>query len=102
MNMMGAILKQLVGRGDIPPYPRDTFQGRKKKLGDRGLRLPDLMGILRITIALLPQAFIYVDALGEYIPKHSLDLLDSLQDIVQKFPGTRILLTGRPYIKEDL
>ena len=38
-NMMGAILKQLVGRGDIPAYLREAFQERQKGIGGRGPHL---------------------------------------------------------------
>ena len=97
-NMMGAILKQLVGRGDTPEYVREAFRKGKKEFGGRGLLLADLMRMLRIAIASLPQVFICIDALDECLPKHLPELLDSLRDIVQEFPKTRIFLTGRPHI----
>jgi len=100
-SIMGAILKQLVGRGDIPEHLREAFQGGKRKLGGRRPRLPDLMGMLRITLASLPQVFICIDALDECLPKHLPELLGSLRDIVRESPQTRIFLTGRPHITED-
>jgi len=36
-NIMGAILKQLVGGGDIPEYLREAFQAGKRNFGGRGL-----------------------------------------------------------------
>jgi len=101
-NMLGAVLKQLVGGGDIPVYLREAFQEGKRRFGGRGLRLPDLMRMLRVTIASLPQVFICLDALDECLPRHLLGLLGSLRDIVRELPMTRIFLTGRPYIKEDI
>jgi hypothetical protein len=101
-NMMGAILKQLVGRGGIPKDLREAFQKGKKEIGGRGLRLADLMGMLRIAIASLPQVFICIDALDECLPKHLPELLESLRDIVRESPRTRIFLTGRPHVKEDI
>ena len=101
-NMLGAILKQLVGRGDIPEYLRDAFQKGKREFGGRGLRLPDLVGMLRVTISSLPQVFICIDALDECPPKHLPGLLGSLRDILQELPGMRIFLTGRPHVKEDI
>jgi len=101
-NVMGAILKQLVCRGDIPVYLREAFQQGKMEVGGRGLRLADLMGMLRMAIASLPQVFICVDALDECLPKHLPELLKSLRDIVRESPRVRIFLTGRPHIGEDI
>jgi len=97
-NIMGAILKQLVGRGNIPGYLRKAFQEGKRNVGGRGLRLPDAMEMLRITVASLPQVFICIDALDEFLPKNLPELLRLLRDIVRESPKTRIFLTGRPYV----
>ena len=101
-NMMGAVLKQLVGRGDIPQDVREEFRGGKKEIGGRGPRLADLMRMLRITIAQLPQIFICIDGLDECLPKDLPNLLESLRDIVRESPTLRIFLTGRPHIKEPI
>jgi len=97
-NMMGAILKQLVGREDIPRHVREAFQKGKREFGGRGLLLADLMRMLRTAIASLPQVFICIDALDECLPKHLPELLESLRDIVRESPETRIFLTGRPHV----
>ena len=68
-NVMGAILKQLVGRGGIPNYLREAFQKGQKEFGGRGPQLVDLMGMLQTEIASLPQVFICLDALDECLPK---------------------------------
>ena len=101
-NIMGAILRQLVGRGGIPDYLRGAFQEAQKEFGGRGLRLAKLMGMLKIAIASLPKAFICLDALDECLPKHLPELLKSLGDIVRECPRTRVFLTGRPHVKEDI
>ena len=100
--MVGAILKQLVGREDIPVFLREAFLAGKRNLGGRGPQLPDLMGMLKITIASLHRVFICVDALDEFLPKNLPELLGSLRDIVQESPNTRIFLTGRPHVTEDV
>jgi len=97
-NMIGAILKQLVGRGDIPKEVREAFQKAKKEFGGRGLLLAEMMGMLRIALASLSQVFICIDALDECLPKHLPQLLESLRNIVQESPRTRIFLTGRPHV----
>jgi len=102
INIMGAILKQLVGRGGIPIYLSEAFQEGEIEMGGRGLRLEDLMGMLRMAIASLPQVFICIDALDECLPKHLPELLESLRDIVRKSPRVRIFLTGWPHVGEDI
>src|SRR5207302_3954245 len=101
-NMMGAILRQLVGRGGIPGCVRGAFHKGQGEFGGRRLRLPDLMEMLRSTIAPLSQVFICIDALDECLPKHLPELLESLRDIIQESPRTRIFLTGRPHVKDNI
>ena len=101
-NMMGAVLKQLVGRGDIPENVREAFRGGKKEIGGRGPRLADLIAMLRVAIAQLRRIFICIDGLDECLPKDLPYLLESLRDIVRDSPRTRIFLTGRPHIKEAI
>ena len=100
--MIGAILKQLVGRGDIPGCVREAFQAAKRNFGGRGPELRDLMRMLKIAIASLPQVFICLDALDECLPKHLPELLASLSDMVRESPKLRIFLTGRPHVTGDI
>ena len=101
-NVIGAILKQLVGRGDIPDYVREAFQVAKRNFGGRGPELPDLMRMLKIAIASLPQIFICLDALDEFLPKNLPELLGSLRDIVRESPKARLFFTGRPHVTGDI
>ena len=101
-NIMGTIFKQLVVKGGIPNYVRKAFEEGKTELGGRRLRLGELMGMLRTAIASLPQVFICVDALDEFLPKCLPELLESLRDIIRGSPSTRIFLTGRPHVREDV
>ena len=101
-HTMGAILKQLVGRGRIMKDLREAFRKASQELGGRGPRLADLMGMLRTAIALVPRVFICIDALDECLPKCLPELLGSLRDIVKEAPSTRIFLTGRPHVWGDI
>ena len=101
-NMMGAVLKQLLGMTDISKDLRRTFQEGKKVAGGRRLLLPDLVRRLKIAIASLHQVFICIDALDEFLPKHLPALLESLGEIIRECPRTRIFLTGRPHVKENI
>ena len=95
INMMGAILKRLVG-SEIPEDIRKAFQEGRRPL------LADLIRMLRIAIASLPQVFICIDALDECVPKNVPEVLESLRDIVRESPSTRIFLTGRPHVGGDI
>jgi len=87
-------------QGSIPNYLREAFQEAKAEFGGRGPRLADVMGLLRIAIASLPQVFICIDALDECLPKCLPELLESLRNLVRESPNTRIFLTGRPHVAE--
>jgi len=102
INMLGAILKQLVNRGGMPEHIRKAFRKAEKEFGGRGLLLPDLVEILRTTIASLQLVFICIDALDESAPKHRRELLESLREIARVSPNTRIFLTGRPHIDDGI
>jgi len=95
INIMGAILKRLVGR-EIPKDIREAFQEGRRPI------LADLMRMLMIAISSLPQVFICIDALDECLPKNLPELLESLRYIVRESPTTRIFLTGRPHVKETI
>jgi len=101
-NVVGAILKQLVGRGGIPEDIREAFQEEKKEVGGRRHLLADLVRMLRSMIALQPKVFICIDALDECLPNNLPELLVSLRDIVIECPSARIFLTGRPHIGEAI
>jgi len=101
-DIIGAILKQLVARPEVLEHVKTAFQKAKMELGGRGLRLPDMVRMLKRAIATLPQVFICIDALDECLPKHLLDLLESLKDILQGAPRTRIFVTGRPHIGAEI
>ena len=97
--MLGAILKQLVS---IKEMPEDIRQAFRKRYSDRGLRLPDIVGMLKTTIALLPRVYICIDALDESTPKSRQEMLGSLQDLFRESPNTRVLFTGRSHVEEEV
>ena len=101
-NMLGAILKQLVSRGGIPEHIREAFQKTRKEFGGRGLRLPDMVEILKRTITSLGRIFVCIDALDESAPKYRRELLESLREIIRVSPNMRVFLTGRPHIDDEV
>ena len=97
--MLGAILKQLVSIGEIPENIRQTF---RRQFSDRGLRLSDIVGMLKKTCSLLSSVYICIDALDESTSKSRQELLESLRGIVQESPSMRVLFTGRSYVEEEV
>ena len=95
-NMMGAILKRLVGRSGVPKEIKEAFHEKIKPI------LADLMRTLKSVIASLPPVYICIDALDECLPKNYPGLLESLRDILRQSPTTRIFLTGRPHVKQAI
>ena len=99
-NMLGSLLKQLLcGLGEIPGEIVKRFQGQKKAIGGRRLQLPDIVNMCTAVTSLQP-TFICLDALDECAPKHRLEVLGSLVQILQGSPNTRIFMTGRSHIRE--
>ena len=101
-NMLGLMLKQLASRGGIPEYTRKAFDKAKKELGGRSLQLPGMVDMLKEAIKPLSRLFICIDALDECTPKHRRELIQSLRNILRVLPGTRVFLTGRPHIDDEI
>ena len=97
-HMIGAILKQLVAKDRIPGSVRERLVKAKNECGSKGLCMRDLEAFLRESIASVPQVFICIDALDEFMPNKLPELLESLRDIVQGLPSVHMFLTGRPYV----
>jgi len=96
------MLKQLSNRGGISKLTLEAFRKAKKEFGGRGLQLPEMLNILKKTIASLPRLFICIDALDECTPKHLRELIESIQEIVRVLPGARVFLTGRAHIGDEI
>ena len=101
-NIMGAILKQLLDRREVLRGVQSAFRKAKKERGGQGLRLPDMVQMLKRAVARLPQVFICIDALDECLPEHLLELLESMKDILEESPRMRIFITGRPEVEAEI
>ena len=101
-NMLGAMLKQLASRGGISKHTRAAFWKAKTEFGGRGLQLSGMVETLKKTITSLDRLFICIDAIDECTPKRRRELIESLREIVRVSPGTRVFLTGRPHIEDEI
>jgi len=102
INMLGSLLRQLVsGRREIPEMIAQDFRKEKMSIGGRGLQVLQILEMFR-TIAATRRTFICVDALDECVPEHRMMVLESLGQILQGSPDTRIFMTGRPQVQREV
>jgi len=102
-HMLGAILKQVVsGWEHIPPDIGAAFQKSKKNLGGRELDSAEILKLLISTLRTLDRSYICIDALDEFSQDHRRELFKSLEQITRESPSTRLFVTGRPHIREEV
>ena len=101
-NMLGAVLKQVVsGLGDVPEEIARAYEDQKQVIGGQSPQLADIVKMLQYT-ASVKRTFICIDALDECMAKYRAKILDSLNQVLQSSPGTRMFLTGRPHIEAEV
>ena len=101
-SMLGSLLKQIVGGLErIPDEISQAFRSQGRAIGGRGPLLPDIIKMLQTVTSTL-RTFICIDALDECAAVHRVKLLDSLKQILEKSPGTRIFIIGRPHIRAEV
>ena len=100
--ILGSVLKQVVGGLDeVPEKIVKAFRDRGKVIGGQRLALAEIVECLQ-DISSSRCTFICIDALDECPTRHLIKLIDSLNHILQKSPGARIFLTGRPHIRDEV
>ena len=100
--MLGSLLRQIVGGLErIPEEISGAFQEQKMAVGGRGPLLPDIVKMLQTVTSSL-RTFVCIDALDECAAVHRVKLLDSLKQILEKSPHTRIFIIGRPHIRAEV
>ena len=100
--ILGSVLRQVVGGLDeVPEGIVKAFRGREKVIGGQKLRLAEIVDSLQ-DISSSRSTFICIDALDECPPGHLAKLLDLLNQILQRSPGARLFLTGRPHIRDEI
>ena len=100
--ILGSILQQVVGGLDLVPEKIvKSFRDGKKVISGQGLALLEIVEFLQ-DICSSRCTFICMDALDECPAGQRVVLLDSLNQILQKSPGARIFLTGRPHIQGEV
>ena len=100
-SVLGSLVKQMVSAMErIPEGISRAFQDQKTTIGGFKPQLVDIVKMIQaITTSQL--TFICIDAIDEYTRVKRLRFLDSLKEILQQSPGTRIFVTGRPHIRTE-
>ena len=101
-NILGSLLRQVVGGMEkVPEEITQVFQEQKTAIGGRGPRLADIVKMLQIITSSL-RTFVCIDALDECTAPNRVKLLNSLQQIVQRSPRTRIFIIARPHVRAEI
>ena len=101
-SMLGSMLEQMVsGMERIPEEISRAFQEQKKAIGGRAPQLIDIVKMLQAITSSQP-TFMCIDALDECAGVQRAKLLDSLKQILERSPGTRIFVTGRLHIRAEV
>ena len=102
-GLLGALLKQVVSALEpIPDEVQKAFVNSNGGVGRRRPLFPDILEMLAKSLSCLPRAFICIDALDEFPAKHRPGLWESLQQVMEKCPNTRLFLTGRLPIRDEV
>ena len=101
-SILGSLLRQVVGGMEkVPDEITQVFHKQKMAIGGRGPRLLDIVGVLQ-TITSSLRTCVCIDALDECAAAHRVKLLNSLQQILEKSPRTRIFIIGRPHVRAEI
>ena len=101
--MLGAILKQIVsGLEHIPKEIEAAFQKSKGKIDGRELESGEICKLLVSSLRTLQRCYICIDALDEFPREDRPEILRSLVQIIRESPSTRLFLTGRPHIRDEI
>ena len=101
--MLGAILKQVVSSLEhIPKEVEAAFQKSKKQIDGRELESGEIHRLLVLSLLALQRSYICIDALDEFPREDRPELLRSLVQIIRESPSTRLFLTGRPHIRDEI
>jgi len=102
INVLGSLLKQIVGgMQGIPEEISRGIQQQKTTIGGRRPQLPDMVRMLQLVTSYQP-TFMCLDGLDECGRVQRARLLDSLKQILEKSPRTRIFATGRSHIQAEI
>ena len=102
-HILDSILKQVIsGWENIPLEVEVAFQKSENELGGRGLGLAGVLKLLISTLRTLKRSYICIDALDEFPREYRPELFRSLVHITRESLGTRLFVTGRQHVREEV
>ena len=102
VNMLGSLLRQLAsGLEKIPESVVQDFRKQKKGIRGSGLQVSRIVKMFQ-EITATKRMFICIDALDECAPEHRMVVLESLRQILQGSPNSRLFMTGRPQVRSGV
>ena len=102
INMLGSLLKQVIsGMERVPENISLALQEQRKAVSGRKPQLDDVVKMLQL-ITSAQRTFMVIDALDECTAVQRFRLFDLLKEILDKSPGARIFVTGRPHICPEI
>ena len=102
-GVLAALLKQLVAQAEpMPEQITEAFTRATREDGSRTLDLLEIRAMLVQSLLALRRGFICIDAIDELPAKHRSEFWNSLQRIIRECPNTRLFITGRPHIREEV
>ena len=100
--MLGSLLKQVVsGMERVPEDISRALQEQKKAVSGRKPHLSDIVKMLQL-ITSSQHTFMVIDALDECTAVQRFPHFESLKEILEKFTGARIFVTGRSHIRAEI
>jgi len=101
-SILGSLLRQVVGGMEKAPE-EITRALEEQKLANtgRGPQLPDIVKMLQ-TITSSLRTFICIDASDKCAVANRIKLLNSLQQILELSPHTRIFIIARPHVRPEI
>ena len=101
--MLGAILKQVVSGLEYTPKETEAaFRKSKKQIDGRELESSEICKLLVSCLRTLQRNYICIDALDEFPREHRPELFRLLLQIIRESPSTRLFMTGRPHIRDEI
>jgi len=101
-SILGSLLRQVVGGMEqVPEEVTRAFERQKMAIGGRGPQIPDIVKMLQ-TITSSLRVFVCIDSLDECAAGHRVKLLNSLQQIIETSPHTRIFISARSHVRAEI
>ena len=101
-SILGSLLKQMIsGAGRISEETWRALREQNELVSGRRPQLIDIVKMLQL-ITSSQCTYMCIDALDECTAKQRFKLFDSLKQILDKSPATRVFVTGRPHVRAEI